>query len=906
MIKTARLPNGLTYVCEQRDASGKVSMQIHFKRGAAVDRDEENGLSHLMQECCLTGTTTRSRDKIAEDVENRGGSIAGHTSLTQTDFKAVSLARYAEETFAVLADVVRNPVFDSSEAEKVKKIVGQWLRQQEESPAAKASRMFTSSVFSGQTAANNVLGSEELLATFTPAQLKAAHEALLADPSSIVISIAGDIAVEDAERLIQKYFSDLQPKPATPMPKLAFTGGDAREVTPHEQMNLTFGFRAPSKHDNDRFATILFSELLDGGMSSPLFQEIREKRGLVYSVSARYGNYDDMGVFSITAGTGRGNAGELIATAFNLLGEVVREGFSDEDREKAIQRIMRSRKGAEETVTNLATRNAAQLLDHGRLVSNDEYEYRLRQITGDDIRRICGEMLKDGHYALAGVGPQDSMPSPEDIREMMQSQVSHIPLPEKQEPDLSKMPDFGGIKRGGRSEVTPKMTTLPNGMIVLTMEREGNLSCGAWVGVGADNEPEEINGASHMNEHMMFKGTPSYGPGEIDRIVEIDLGGGLNAYTSHDKTCYYFYNLEASALPKVVDICGEMVFQATLSHEEFDGKQVTSPDGSIMKAKGERDVVIEEIKRANDNLGRRQWYLMSETAYPDQPHGRTVLGPESTLRTMTAQQLADYRDIFYTANNTIFCAVGPVKHEDFVALVESKYGSMPIKSFPDLPQPNYVGGVGVLETDKAKLCTVTLAAEGVATAHADNTAYVALSLVLGEGMSSRFEKDIVNKRQLAAGVGAYLSDYRNGGTFLFSAKTEAEKIQPLVGAIYANLRGVIDDLSEAELDKVKASMEMEVLNNFETNSAACDHYACLVQAHGRFYTPADIAAEIRKLTVADVKRAAEGVLKSVPTAAFIIPEGTDRKHLPDAGQLRHLRDGTLPPDPKKKIAPNAA
>lgn len=890
MISHDILANGLALVTEYRPGSGKVSMQVHIRRGANVDAAAECGLSNLMQESCFSGTTSRSLDQIAEDIEGKGGAYSGHTGLTETSFHAVALARYADETFDVLADVILNPAFDTQEVDKIKTKTYQWLKQQQQKPSTQAALKFTENVFNGQSAALNIMGTAETLKNLTQEQLRRNHADLLVNPSDIVISFAGDITPDAVRALVEKHFGRLPAKKTTAAPIMHFAGGDFRDNTSHEQMNLKFGFPAPSQESDDRYAMILFRELLDGGMSSPLFQEIREKRGLVYSVGASYSPYPHMGVFSISAGTGKGNAGELMSTTFTLLGDIARTGFEQQDIDRAIARIMLSRKGSIETVDNAASRNAAQLLTHGRLISTTEYETRLRSVTPDDIRRVCLDMLNSNRYALAGVGPQDSMPAPHDIQGMMKSAIDGIQTPAK---NPAKTIDTSHTAQGGSKNNTApaRMTILENGIKVITVTRDSTLACGAWLGVGAAHEPININGAAHMNEHMMFKGTPSYGPGEIDMIVEGELGGALNAYTSHDKTCYYFYNLEQSALPKIVDICGEMIYQANIDHEEFDGRTVIMPDGTVSKAKGERDVVLEEIKRANDNLSNRQWYLMNETAYPNQPQGRTVLGPYDTIKNMTAQELRDFRDAYYGAGNTIFCAVGPVEHDDFVDLIRQKYGHMPKTTAPALPTPSYVGGTAVLQNEKATICSVGLAAEAVSTGHSDQIAYNALSMILGDGASSRFEKEIVNKLELAPGVGATVVDYRNCGFFYVGSYAEPENVRPLVREIYSGIRSVAEHLDQAELDKIKAAMEMAVLSDFEKNQDACNEYACLLQAHDRLYTPADLAESIRQLTVDDVQRVAREVLRSNPTATYIIPEGVDRAMLPTHEETVSFRDG---------------
>lgn len=893
MAQLFTLDNGLRGVCETIPGAGKVTMTITIKTGIVNEAPEENGLTNLTIETMMRGTATRKRAELAEEVESKGGGINCGIDKTVTTFGGEAFTRHAAATFDILADVLRNPLLDTKEVQFVAKQTTQGLKRQQESPGAKARLGFAKALYGEQSAGQNPLGSADLLASFTPDQVRAKHAELLSDPSRIVVSFAGEIDAATAEEMVKKHFADLTPNSSAKPDPQVFVGGDIRESTNHEQMSITFGFPAPSKKDDDRFAVFLLEELLAGSMSAPLFQEIREKRGLVYSVGASYAPSNDAGVFAIGAGTGKGKAGELVQASLDLLGSFIKNGFSAEDVEIARNRILRSRKDL--GVSASGAKNASHLLEFDRLIPEAEFEYNLKQVKPDDIRRVMGEMLQSGNYALSSVGPQDSLQTPDEIRALMKKQLDGIALPLRTPKPPSARPAFAAAaEKTSAAEAVPQTTILPNGIRIISQERPGNLSCGIWVGVGSDHEPKEINGASHMMEHMMFKGTPSFPPGKIDSLVEKEFFGDLNAYTSNDRTCYYFYNVTAEAMPTLIKLGGEMVFMADLDDEQFDGKKTVQADGTIVKSPGERDVVLEEIKRSKDNLGRMMFETLSETAFPDQPHSRTTLGPYEVIAKMTAQEMRDYRDTFYVPNNTIFCSVGPVKHEDLVKEVSGRFGHLQPKAFPDLPIPHYVGGVCAVEEDKAQVCTVLLGAPAPASGTREEAAYTALAMVLGDGMSARLTERLVDEANLASAMDTGCMNYRNGGLFVIIGKTEAEKSKALVDGIYSELRAVRDGMTADELDKIKATMEMNRLGQFESNRDACNMYARMAQDYGRTITLVDLAREIQGITLDDVKRAADEVLRAKPTGTFVVPKGTDMSLLPTIEGLIAARDG-MPP-----------
>ncbi len=928
MVDRDILPNGITCLCEERPDSGFVIMQVHINRGSAQEAAEEQGLTNLMQESCFGGTTTRSREQISSEVESRGGEVEGHVTRLTTSFQSMALTADAENTFAVMSDVLRHPAFAPEEVERAKCQIAQMLVAQEQDPGAQASHAFMENAYAGQGIGRDTSGTQELLASFTPAQIRKKHDELLSDPSGIVISFAGDIAPAQAKELAQKYFGDIPKGNPAAKPQAQFTGGDVRTAADTDQLMLLMGFPAPGSKSEDRFAAMLFEEMVGGGMSTPIFQEFREKRGLVYTAGAQYRGIPGDGTFFIVSGSGKGKAGDITKVTFDILGKVAREGFSQQQMDQARERILRAMDDAQETAEHSAALNAAQTMENGHLVSRAEFEARLRAVTNDDVRNVCIDMLKSGKYALSAVGPLDTLPPPDEVAQMMKDAVSGVEAPaHASAPSLAPAFAVAATAPQPKAGLNPKMTVLENGLKIVTIERPGPMTCGAWVGVGSDNETPHLNGATHMNEHMMFRGSPRYAPGTISKIVEGELGGQLNAETTKDKTFYYFFSLAASALEKITDICGQMIFFANIDEKEYSGKEepkgllgrfasavgraVRHVTGKMMKRAGERNAVFEEMRMGKDDVVRRLIYQLDAAAYPDQPHGRTTIGTQEGLEKITAKELRDYRDDFYTPNNVVFCAAGPIRHEDFVALVKKKYGDLKPGKVPDLPVPVWRGGTVSSEAPTATVCNVAVAAEGVSATDPDLPAYQALCTLLSDGDSSVMHREIVDRLALSPHAEAGMMTYRNGGSFLMDGIVAPENVKPFINEMYKLLRGVADNVTEADLDKVKAVMEAEIRTGLETNHAICTTIAAGVQAFGRIVTPEEMCEAVRKLTVADIQRVAHKILECNPAASMVVPPGTDPSLLPTQEEVIAMRDGAymppaaMPKPPSPSVSPSA-
>lgn len=894
MAKVIRLPNGIKVINEERAGSGKVAMRIFIKSGSAHETDAENGITNLMQEATQGGTTTRTHDEIFEQLLEAGSGLSSEASKGGVDFWTEVLARKSEDAFAVIADVLRNPAFDAGEIEKTKGVIEQIREQSQQNPRTITTDLFLQQVFAGQARANPVEGSPENLAGFTAAQVKAKYDEIMANPSNIFISFCGDMDDSTAQKLVEQHFGDLPAsgRPANANPPATFVGGDARLEQENDQTSFSLAFPAPSKADPDRYAALLLREVIGGGMSSPLFQEIREKRGLVYSVGAGYSPMDTTGLFNIGGSSGKGNMGEFVSVTLDMLGDAMRTGFTPEDLAQARQRLLQGDAAGAEAAEDAAEGNLESVIAHGRIVDPLELDAKLAKVTSSDLQRVLFNMLDSGKYALAAVGPLETLQSEQDIKDMMAAQAKgFIPAPVPA-PQPSVAAAFNPAAAATVKDAGPKVTVLANGIQIITHERPGSLSAGAWVGAGSDHENPDNNGATHALEHMSFKGTPNWPAGSIQKYIEGVLGGGLNAYTTRDMTAYYNFELKADALDKIIEIAGEMVFFPTLPHEAFDGKTTIQKNGKPKKNKGERDVIIEELNEARDDVGDHRNDLLAATSYPDQPHGWTILGPESTLRKMSVEDLKTFHDAHYAPNNVIFAVVGPVKHEDVVALVEAKFGHLKPMPIPPLPVPVYEGGTAFEESKKAKVANIALSAAGTSRTDADGHALDLLGGVLGAGQSSRLYREIVTQKELAPAVGAGHLQYRNAGTFLIGTSVAPEDVKETMNIIYKNLRAVADDLSDAELSRIKAVMEMDLLGNFESNGDAVNEYAVNLQAFGKLVTPADISDAIGRVTVDDVKAAARKILAQNPTAIGVVPAGTDKSLLPTHAEVVAMRDGT--------------
>lgn len=412
------------------------------------------------------------------------------------------------------------------------------------------------------------------------------------------------------------------------------------------------------------------------------------------------------------------------------------------------------------------------------------------------------------------------------------------------------------------------VTTLPNGLRVMTdrMTTVETVSLGAWVDVGTRHEPVEINGISHLLEHMAFKGTQRRSAAAIAEEIE-NVGGHLNAYTSRENTAYYAKVLkEDSAL--AVDLIADI-----LQHSVFDAEELAR----------EQSVVVQEINQAEDTPDDIVFDHFQATAYPDQAMGRAVLGTPERVRGITRETLSRFMRDTYSTRSMVLAAAGNIDHDTFVRLVENQFTALP-QTAPVQPEAaRYAGGDLRVEKDLEQL-HLLVGFDGVSYEHPLFYASAVLSTLLGGGMSSRLFQEIREKRGLAYSVYTYTSSYTDGGLFGVYAGTGEDEAAELVPVLCTELRRVLDGISPAELARARAQIKAGLLMGLESPSNRCEQLARHILSYGRILSTEELVAQVEAVDAAKVLEAAALMLNSAPTVTALGPQSG----LPDADGFRAL------------------
>lgn len=400
-----------------------------------------------------------------------------------------------------------------------------------------------------------------------------------------------------------------------------------------------------------------------------------------------------------------------------------------------------------------------------------------------------------------------------------------------------------------------KQATLKNGMRVITdtVKSAETVSLGVWVSVGARFETPQIGGISHVLEHMAFKGTTTRSAYQIAEEIE-DVGGIMNAYTGKDMTAYYVKVLKADMK------LGLNIIADILQNSKMDAVELAKEQG----------VICQEINMQNDTPDDLVFDYLSETAYPDQPLGRPILGTAEVVRSLTSEQLLDYMHTQYTAGRMIISASGAVNHEEFVSLCEEAFGGIPTHTGAAEEGATYIGGDKRVQK-KNEQVNLVLGFEGVSYTDSEYYATGILSSIFGGGMSSRLFQEIREKRGLVYSIYAFNSPETDTGIFGIYAGTGEKEVAELMPVLCDEILALPGSITEEELARAKNRLKARLLMRLENISTHAEANAIDMIIQGRPVSKEEVVAEIEAIDLARLERAARRIFATKPTLAALGP-----------------------------------
>lgn len=418
---TARLhtlANGVRVVVDPMPGLETIALSVVAGRGARYEDEARSGWSHLLEHMVFKGAGGRSARQIVEAVETEGGHLNAATGYERTSFQTRALAGGMPLAMEVTADLVLRPTMDLADLVREKQVVGQEIAEAADTPDDLVFELAQEKAYAGQPLGRPILGTVKSLKSATPQALSDWRAALYA-PDRLVVSAAGAVDEDHLLKLAEAAFGHLPAATGAPLPgEPAFTGGSITRLRKLEQAHLVLMLPAVGAGDADYFVLRLFAEALGGGMSSRLFQEARENRGLAYAIDAYADTYADTGMLGVYAGCAAGNAVELARIAAEQI-QALALSVGDAELARAKAQLKASLFMGREQPLNRAEQAAGQTLMFGHLYTAADLAAAIDQVTAADFVRLGERMAADRKCVVSVLGSKAALGAPEAFERAM-------------------------------------------------------------------------------------------------------------------------------------------------------------------------------------------------------------------------------------------------------------------------------------------------------------------------------------------------------------------------------------------------------------------------------------------------------------------------------------------------------
>lgn len=405
MYHRATLPNGLKIVCETIPYVHSASIGFWVSCGSRNEQPHEYGISHLIEHMLFKGTKNRTAREIAEAIDAVGGQLNAFTTKEYTCYYAKVLDRHLELGMELLADMIGNPLFDEEELQKEKHVIEEEIKSYEDSPDELVHDLFAETLLAEHPLGHAILGTSETVAHISRAEIIDYRDRFYT-PDNACLAVAGNVDFEEVKALANRLWAEMSgsvPVVERKTPHLVKRTAVRRKDT--EQVHLCVGAHGLDRKHEEKYVALVIDSILGGSVSSRLFQELREERGLVYNTGTHHASYRDTGLFSIYAGTSMSNLFDVIAIIQEQLRTICQTKVGTVELERTKEQLKGNLWLSLENTSNRMSRLAKSELFYGEFLSPEDVVERVEEVTSEKILRVAQTLFDPERMVLTAIGP---------------------------------------------------------------------------------------------------------------------------------------------------------------------------------------------------------------------------------------------------------------------------------------------------------------------------------------------------------------------------------------------------------------------------------------------------------------------------------------------------------------------
>jgi predicted Zn-dependent peptidase len=404
-IEMTTLSNGVRVITETMPHVRSVSVGIWIGTGSRRENTEQNGISHFIEHMLFKGTTRRSAEDIARSVDSIGGNLDAFTAKELVCFNTKVLDQHLSQAFDVLADLVLHPLFRPEDIEKEKGVILEEIKMEADSPDYLVHELFSANFWKGHSLGKPILGTRESVKAFDRPRIQSYYKKVYA-PANMLVTAAGNMTHAGLVKLVRQHFDELEPGPNAARDTIPNTHAriSLRNKKSLEQVHLCLGVPSyPLPHEK-RFACYVLNTLLGGGMSSRLFQNIRERQGLAYAVFSELSPYRDTGCLTIYAGTSLGSARKVVESILREFRDLKEQLVSAEELRRAKDHLKGSLMLGLESTSSRMSNLARQEMYFGHFFSLDDLVESIEAVTPGEVQSIAQTFFDPKQIAVTVLG----------------------------------------------------------------------------------------------------------------------------------------------------------------------------------------------------------------------------------------------------------------------------------------------------------------------------------------------------------------------------------------------------------------------------------------------------------------------------------------------------------------------
>ena len=840
------LKNGLKVLIVEDHSSPVAALQLWVRVGSADEKDDEAGISHVIEHMLFKGTAKRGVGDIGREVDEAGGRINAFTSYDETVYHITASSRYFDNSLDILSDMVINSVFDPDETRREIKVVLEELNRSNDSPSNLLFRKITSIAYKKHAYRRPVIGYRGTLNKFTRDKVFNFYKKWYV-PNNMTFVVVGDVDAAETLNKIKEAFKNFSPKKLPERSRVSeppqFKLRTAILNSEVKEADLELAFHIPDINDEDIYAIDLLANILGEGRSSRLYRTIKDKKGLVRAVSADTMTSRDPGLFFISADLDTSNAKKSLKEIMKIIVKTKKDGVNETELNRAKLNLESDFIYERETVQGKARKLGYFDAVIGDLRFEDRYIKGIREATVDDVKRAAVKYLNTANMTIGLLVPskEKNLITEKDLKEAVNKDTSN------------------------KSSITK--TRLQNGITLIVKENHSNPTVsiyGIFLG-GLITEDKTDNGITNLMARMLTRGTKNMTAKEISAKVE-SMAGSLSGFSGRNS-----FGLSGHFLSRFFDDALKL-YSEVLTEPSF-------PDKELAKVKSD---VLSDLKAEEDNLFRTSMNLLNGKLYPSHPYGMNRLGSKESIEKIKRDDIIAYYNRFAKGSDMVLSIVGDVDAKEVISKTKGLLSGIkkgaPLK-ISLLPKPK--GHKGIVKAEKTLKKEQTHIAMGFLGPSLNNPDKYPMSILSQalSGMGGRLFVELRDKKGLAYVVTSFPRTGINTGSFIVYMAASPENLDVSIQGIKKELLRVVEEgISEDELNKAKRSLIGNYEISLQSNASQASNMAINQLFGFGFDEFKRYPAKIQAVKRSDVKRVAEKYLRLDKYAIAIIKPPKSPQH----------------------------